>query len=628
MLHQIAAVATLFFSLASTSPQHCRATPGSVDWPSSETWAGLNDTLSGRLIKPTLAAAVCWPHRPEYNPEKCREVFKAWQTQEFFTNDPIVGWMGQWSDWSCLPRDPDESLDEAASWGGPADEAAMPSPGQEDTMGKYSGNSTITQRWCSGDGYPAYVVNATSAHHVKAAIDFAQENNVRLTIKNTGHDVTGRYTAPGSLAVWTHHMKGIEYHQDSFTTDKSNKVFEGDHATVGAGCQLYEVQRKAHEHGKVFPGGNSKTVGISGFVSGGGHSILSPHFGLAADNVVQMEVVTAGGEILTINEDQHADLFWALRGAGGSTFGVITSLTLRLHPDRPIESITMHGIAEPDSEVARELATWVLSMTTYLMDNGITGFLALSHSFVAPTPILGYKDNPLMGGFELSAIFYNPLNDTSIETTLQQLQSSARSRWGDAVQIVFTTRRYNSYLDWWEVNHDQVPGGQNTYLMSRLLNRKTLSADDTSLREMIEPAMKASFGLAAYMVAGDSLQEPKVPGLGHSAHPAWTDHMVFALNWATPPPYDKEANAEAVRNLYQGWRPIREALPEGGSYINEGLPYEENWQQVYWGDKYEKLLKIKREIDPDDVFWCRPCVGHDRWEEVDSDDGRRLCSID
>lgn len=314
----IAAVATLLagVSHASSTTQRCRASPDSADWPSFETWASLNETLNGRLIKPTLAAAVCWSHRPEYDPETCRAVLKAWQTQDFFANDPIVGWMGQWSDWSCLPRDPDQDItsDEEVLWAENPDQAAMPSPGHEESLDNISGNSTAYKPWCSGDGYPAYVVNATTAQHVKAAIDFARENNVRLTVKNTGHDVTGRYTAPGSLSIWTHHMKSIAYHADSFTLDKSGRSFQGHHMTVGAGCQLNELQQKAHKHGQVFPGGNSKTVGIAGFVSGGGHSILSPHFGLAADNVRQMEVVTPSGEVLTVNEDQHPDLFWAMRG--------------------------------------------------------------------------------------------------------------------------------------------------------------------------------------------------------------------------------------------------------------------------------------------------------------------------
>lgn len=77
---------------------------------------------------------------------------------------------------------------------------------------------------------------------------------------------------------------------------------------------MYDLYVVANKHNRTVVGGGAKTVGIGGYVTGGGHSILSPHYGLAADNVLEMEVVIPGGDIITVNEDQHADLFWAIRG--------------------------------------------------------------------------------------------------------------------------------------------------------------------------------------------------------------------------------------------------------------------------------------------------------------------------
>jgi FAD/FMN-containing dehydrogenase len=156
-------------------------------------------------------------------------------------------------------------------------------------------------------------VNATSVEHVQAAVNFAREHNIRLSVKNTGHDVPGRANGPGSLSIWTHYLNGIEYHK-GFTLAGSGKNVEGDFVAAGSGCQNYNLQQVAKARGLVFTGGGSKTVGMGGFIAGGGHSILSPHFGLAADNVLQIEVVTPNGAALTVNEDQNTDLFWALRG--------------------------------------------------------------------------------------------------------------------------------------------------------------------------------------------------------------------------------------------------------------------------------------------------------------------------
>lgn len=77
---------------------------------------------------------------------------------------------------------------------------------------------------------------------------------------------------------------------------------------------MVDVYAVASQHNRAVVGGGGKTVSQGGFVTGGGHSILAPHYGLAADNVLQMEVVTPGGDLITVNEDQNADLFWAMRG--------------------------------------------------------------------------------------------------------------------------------------------------------------------------------------------------------------------------------------------------------------------------------------------------------------------------
>lgn len=182
-------------------------------------------------------------------------------------------------------------------------------------VSRRGGNATKSEeRECSGRGYPAYVVNATTAAHVQAAVNFAREHNVRLSVKNTGHDVPGRSNAPGALSVWTHNLNSMEYQPGSFKLDGSRKTIKGDFIKAGSGCQAYNIQLMARKHGRVFTSGGSKNVGLGGFVTGGGHSALSPHFGLGADNVIQMEVVTPDGKVQVANEDVNPDLFWALRG--------------------------------------------------------------------------------------------------------------------------------------------------------------------------------------------------------------------------------------------------------------------------------------------------------------------------
>ena len=158
-----------------------------------------------------------------------------------------------------------------------------------------------------------YVVNATCAEDVKKGIDFARERNVRLVVKGTGHDYLGRSSAPNSLSIWTRHIKGMTFH-DVFKPKGCKEAINTGAVTVAAGVPMLEIDEQAHLRNLTIVGGGAGTVGIGGYLTGGGHSALSSTYGLATDQVLEMEIVTPGGEILTVNECQNIDLFWAMRG--------------------------------------------------------------------------------------------------------------------------------------------------------------------------------------------------------------------------------------------------------------------------------------------------------------------------
>ena len=151
-IHSIVFVAAAFVSLA--SGKVCKAVPGSAGWPSISSWNALNTTLGGQLIKPVPPGAVCHPDQPSYNAAVCPSVQTAWTTFPFDLDDPVNSAWNNFNNDTCLP-DP--------------------------------------QYPCSGIGYPQYVVNTTTAEHVKAGVDFARKNNIRLIVKGTGHDYLGRY---------------------------------------------------------------------------------------------------------------------------------------------------------------------------------------------------------------------------------------------------------------------------------------------------------------------------------------------------------------------------------------------------------------------------------------------------
>lgn len=169
-----------------------------------------------------------------------------------------------------------------------------------------------------------YAVAAESAADVSAAVDFARTQGVPIVVKGGGHSYFGNSNRAHSLLVWTRKMRAIALHDDF--------AGHGPAVSVGAGAiwgQVYDAV--AAKAGRYVQGGGCLTVGVAGFVQGGGFGSLSKQFGTGAANLLEAEVVTADGKVRIANARSEPELFFALKGGSGGTFGVVTRLTLRTH---------------------------------------------------------------------------------------------------------------------------------------------------------------------------------------------------------------------------------------------------------------------------------------------------------
>jgi FAD/FMN-containing dehydrogenase len=147
----------------------------------------------------------------------------------------------------------------------------------------------------------------------------AANHNIRLVVKSSGHDFLGRSVAPNSLSIWTQHLKSVQTHtsfrpQGCRTGGGGQVISRITAVTVGAGTPMYDVYRALDALNLTTVGGGAKSVSLGGFMTGAGHGLLSPTYGLSADQVLEVELVTAKGEIVTANACQNRDLFWAVRG--------------------------------------------------------------------------------------------------------------------------------------------------------------------------------------------------------------------------------------------------------------------------------------------------------------------------
>ena len=173
------------------------------------------------------------------------------------------------------------------------------------------------------DKRPALIAQCTGVADVIACVNFARENNILVSIRGGGHNVSGSASNDGGLMIDLSLMKGIRVDPDNLTVHAQGGVTWGD------------IDRETQVFGLVAPGGVVSTTGIAGLTLGGGLGWLRKKHGLSIDNLLSVDIVTADGNILTANEKQNSDLFWAVRGGGGN-FGVVTSFEFRLHPVGPM----------------------------------------------------------------------------------------------------------------------------------------------------------------------------------------------------------------------------------------------------------------------------------------------------
>ncbi|MCI0635562.1 MAG: FAD-binding oxidoreductase, partial [Actinobacteria bacterium] len=212
------------------------------------------------------------------------------------------------------------------------------------------------------DRRPALIVRCRTAHDVVAALALARRLGLEVSVRGGGPTVAGRAVADGALMIDLAEMKGIVVDPERAT------------ATAEGGVLWGELNDAAAEHGLAVTGGAVSSTGIAGLTLGGGLGWLMAKFGLAADNLLAVELVTAEGEVLGVDAASHGELFWALRGGGGN-FGVATSFTYRLHA---LQTVVGGLIAHP-LDAAPDLLRFYRDAVAEASDD-LTVFAGLVHA--------------------------------------------------------------------------------------------------------------------------------------------------------------------------------------------------------------------------------------------------------
>lgn len=574
----------------------CKLTPLDRDWPSFDDWQALNSSIGGALLKTVPVASSCYRGNPFRSSLACAAVSAGWNSTDFHAMLPESVAYPIFANNSCLPPG---------------------SPGY------------LANRGCTLGGLPAYVVNATAEWQIASAMRWASARGIRIIIKGTGHDLLGRSSGAHSLSIWTHNFRTLEF---GCPASLEWSPFCEDALVAGSGLRWRDVYPAADKAGRAVVGTLDGSVGLGGHIQGGGHSPLSSTYGLAADQVLQATVVTTDGRILRASEREHPALLWAIRGGTGGLYGVVTQFVLRTYPAP--QSVTAGTLSVVASSRLGENASWdaaalVVSRIPELMDAGLSGgalTIASGRRAASLDPKAHVPPSGVLLHYDLRA--YNTTPE-ALQARLDPLVAELSNLSASLVVTFPTPVQFPTFLACFTAARQASPAGTADLASSRLLPREALTSPD--LRAHLHAAMSpqdAETGAELILITAAGRGAARVPRRMRGAlNPAWRTAYVHAI--AATAVVDARKAPQAALREASAWleqhtqRALREWAPRSGAYINEANAFDPRWRENFYGEHYERLVRVKKTYDPSASLWVQGGIGNAEWE-YDLDTGK-LC---
>jgi FAD binding domain/Berberine and berberine like len=569
---------------AQAAPGLSRVRPGQPGWPSAASWDGLDRDVGGRLIRLQSPLGVC---QDQPSGAACREIFKELKNPYFIGDDPCLtqttGWVDAWT--------------------------SQPS---------------------------VYAVAARRTEDVVAAVNFARENNLRLVVKGGGHSYLGTSNAPDSLLIWTRAMSDIVLHDAFVAQGCTGQQSPQPAVSVGAGAiWMHTYNEVTTKGGRYIQGGGCGTVGVAGLVQGGGFGSYSKTYGTAAASLLEAEIVTADGVVRIANACTNPDLFWALKGGGGGTFGAVTRVTLRTHELPAFFGGVAATIQAASDAAFRRLLDRFVAFYAESLFNPHWGEIAN----VRPHNRLDIQ--MAAHGLERQQIeaIWQPFlgwvkaapDDFSFNTAPLFRSIPARHRWDPtflktyAPAAVRSDDRPGAPEDniFWAANVSEaghfIHDFESAWLPASLLR-------DDRRAELIDALLAAARHSTVELhfqkgLAGGT-EESIASARNTATNPAVIDAFALAIIASEGPPAypglrghepdlgDARRNAREVAAAMVA---LRKVTPQAGSYVAESSYFETDWQNAYWGANYPRLLAVKGKYDPAGLFFVHHGVGSEAW---------------
>ncbi len=554
-----------------------RVRPGDPAWPSRERWEELKGAVHGRLIalKSPLEECRNAPEGPA-----CAELFKGLKNPYYIGDQPALTQSSGWVDaWTSRPS--------------------------------------------------VYAVAAAETADVVAAVNFAREHNLRLVVKGGGHSYLGTSNAPDSLLVWTRSMNRIDLHDAFVPQGCAGKVAAQPAVSVGAGViwgQLYDAVTT--RGGRYVQGGGCTTVGVAGLVQGGGFGSFSKNYGLAAAGLLEAEVVTADGAVRLANAATNPDLFWALKGGGGGSFGVVTRLTLRTRELPEYFGVVTGTIRARSGAAYRDLVKWVVGFYRDRLFNPHWGEqISFGSNYLRVLMLWQGLDR------EQARAVWKPFLDRAAASPrdLTFLAVPARRLWdaeymrGHLPGAFARDDRPGAPAGniFWAGNRGEagqfLHGYRSAWLPASLLepDRQAALADAlVAASRQWQVTLHFNKGLAG------APAEERSAARDTPMNPAVADAFALAIIAGEGPPAfpgipghepDLPRARRAAASINRSMDTLLKVAPESGSYVAETDYFERSWQRSFWGPNYARLLEVKKKYDPAGLFFVHHGVGSEGW---------------
>ncbi|WP_027865601.1 FAD-binding oxidoreductase [Massilia alkalitolerans] len=413
------------------------------------------------------------------------------------------------------------------------------------------------------DRHPAIIVRCAGTADVRAALVYARDHGLPLAVRGGGHNIAGSALCEDGLVIDLSAMRSVQ-------VDARQR-----RAWVEGGASLRDFDHEAQSYGLATPLGINSTTGVAGLTLGGGFGWLSRTLGLAADNLLSAEMVTADAQRLHVSESEYPDLFWAIRGGGGN-FGVVTRFEFGLHPVGP--EITAGLIVFPSAQARAILMQYRDAVDAMPADMTVWAVLRKA-------PPLPFLPTEAHGQDVLVLPVFSPSRGASVDAAIERI-----SHFGEALGMHVGPMPYAA---WQQIFDPLLTPGARNYWKSHNFARLSDEAIDVVMRyagNLPTPQCEIFLGLLG---AQASAPPPQAMAYPHrdalyvmNVHTRWDDPAddAHCIAWA--------------RDFF------RDAAPyaSGGVYVNF-MPQDESERTPdAYGANYQRLAEIKQKYDPDNVF--------------------------